>query len=384
MKKSRVIGSGLVLIVLTWCPALAFAQHYTQTNLVSNTGVAPVVPDPNLRNAWGLVHSPTSPWWISNNASGTSTLINASTTPVTLPSLVVTIPAPPGQPGNGTPTGMVFNGSPTDFLLAPMKPALFIWVTEDGTVAAWNPGVNPTKAVLKADNSQIPTAAAGAVYKGVTIVVIDGKRYLLAANFRSGHIDAFDSSFNPVTLNKRTSEDDQGEDDQHPFEDERIPRGFAPFNIESLGSSVVVTYAKQDAAKHDDVPGAGFGRVVVYGTNGKVIARLQQGSWLNSPWGIALAPADFGVFSHALLIGNFGDGTIAAFNPFSGEFLGNVLKPDGTKLAILGLWGLSFGNGGSSGPGNTLFFTAGPNDENDGLFGSLTPIPAELSGFAWQ
>jgi uncharacterized protein (TIGR03118 family) len=370
-------------VVTVW-PAPASAQHYIQTDLVSNTGGTPA--DPNLRNAWGLVHSPTSPWWVSNNATGTSTLINASTTPVTIPSLIVTIPAPPGQSGNGTPTGIVFNGSSTDFLLAPTKPALFIWVTEDGTVAGWNPGVNATQAIIKADNSKKPTPAAGAVYKGVTIAVIDGQRYLLAANFRSGHIDVFDSSFTQVSLDKHAGDDDDhgSQDDQHPFEDERIPRGFAPFNIVSLGANVVVTYAKQDDASHDDVPGAGLGRVVVYSLSGKVVGRTENGPWLNSPWGVTLAPADFGVFSHALLVGNFGDGTIAAFNAVTGRFLGNVLKADGSKLSISGLWGLSFGNGGSSGPGNTLFFTAGPNGESDGLFGSLTPIAAELSGFAWQ
>jgi uncharacterized protein (TIGR03118 family) len=384
MRKLRLSPLLATLAVVTVWPALASAQHYIQTDLVSNTGGTPA--DPNLRNAWGLVHSPTSPWWVSNNATGTSTLINASTTPVTIPSLIVTIPAPPGQSGNGTPTGIVFNGSSTDFLLAPTKPALFIWVTEDGTVAGWNPGVNATQAIIKADNSKKPTPAAGAVYKGVTIAVIDGQRYLLAANFRSGHIDVFDSSFTQVSLDKHAGDDDDhgSQDDQHPFEDERIPRGFAPFNIVSLGANVVVTYAKQDDASHDDVPGAGLGRVVVYSLSGKVVGRTENGPWLNSPWGVTLAPADFGVFSHALLVGNFGDGTIAAFNAVTGRFLGNVLKADGSKLSISGLWGLSFGNGGSSGPGNTLFFTAGPNGESDGLFGSLTPIAAELSGFAWQ
>jgi uncharacterized protein (TIGR03118 family) len=372
-----------ILVVTALWPAPALAQHYVQTNLVSNTGAAPVT-DPHLRNAWGLVHGATTPWWISNNASGTSTLVNASTSPVTLPSLVVTIPAPAGQTGNGTPTGIAYNGSPADFLLAPGKPAVFIFVTEDGTVAGWNSGVNPTQAVIKVDNSQKPTAAAGAVYKGVTIAVIDGQRYLLAANFRSGHVDVFDTMFNPVHLHRHDGDHDGDDDGDRPFEDERVPHGFAPFNVQSLGANVVVTYAKQDDARHDDVPGAGLGRVVVFDANGDVVARLQNGSWLNSPWGIALAPADFGVFSHALLVGNFGDGTIAAFNPITGRFLGNVLNPDGSTLAITGLWGLSFGNGGASGPGNVLFFTAGPNNENDGLFGSLAPVPAELAGFAWQ
>ena len=246
--------------------------------------------------------------------------------------------------------------------------------------------MNATQAVITVDNSKKPTPAAGAVYKGATFVVINGQRYQLAATVRSGHIDAVDSSFTQVRLDKHAiDDDDHGFDgDEHPFEDERIPRGFAPFNIVSLGANVVVTYAKQDAARHDDVAGAGNGRVVVFSASGHVVARMDSGPWLNSPWGVTLAPADFGVFSHAVLVGNFGDGTIAAFSPFTGRFLGNVLNPDGTKLAIKGLWGLSFGNGGASGPGNALFFTAGPNDENDGLFGMLAPIPAELGGFAWQ
>ncbi len=381
MRKLRLSALYTVFTLMALWPALACAQHYVQTDLVSNTGGAQAT-DPNVRNAWGLVHSATSPWWVSDNASGVSTLINASTTPVTIPSVVVTIPAPTGQSGNGTPTGMVFNGVSTDFLLAATKPALFIWVTEDGTIAGWNPGVNATKAVITVDNSKNPTPAAGAVYKGVTIVVINGQRYLLAANFRSGHIDAFNSTFNQVRLGRHGGDNnDQGsEDGQGPFEDERIPRGFAPFNIQSVGPNVYVTYAKQDDVRHDDVPGAGLGYVVIYSQSGDVVARLDHGPWLNAPWGVALAPADFGSFSHTLLVGNFGSGTIAAFNPVTGQFLGNVLKPDGSTLTIDGLWGLSFGNGGASGPGNALFFTAGPNAESDGLFGTLTPIPAEING----
>jgi uncharacterized protein (TIGR03118 family) len=381
MRTFRVSPLIATLVAALLWPTLALAQHYIQTDVVSNTGGAQAT-DPNLRNAWGLVHSAGSPWWVSNNATGTSTVYNTSTTPVTVASLIVTIPAPPGQSGTGTPTGIVFNGSGTDFLLAPNRAAAFIWVTEDGTVAAWNSAVNPTQAVIKVDNSKNPSPQNGAVYKGVTIAVIDGQRYLLATNFRSGRVDVFDSSFNQVRL--ASHDDHDGDGDGRPFEDERIPRGFAPFNIESLGANVVVTYAKQDAAHHDDVAGAGFGYVVVYSPHGEVVARLQHGPWLNSPWGLALAPADFGVFSHALLVGNFGDGTIAAFNPMTGRFLGNVLNPDGSMLTIDGLWGLSFGNGGASGPGNVLYFTAGPNDENDGLFGSLAPVAAELTAYAWQ
>jgi uncharacterized protein (TIGR03118 family) len=326
-----------------------------------------VVHDPNVKNAWGLVHGATTPWWISNNASGTSTLINASTIPATIPSLIVTIPPAPSQSGAGTPTSVMFNGSLTDFLLAPGKPAIFMWVTEDGTISAWNPSVNATHAVIKVDNSQKPRPDHGAVYKGATIGEVDGKKFIFAANFRSGRIDVFDSRFTQL----RVSED--------AFDDDRIPHDFAPFNVQGIGPNIYVTYAKQDATQHDDVPGAGLGFVDVFSTRGELVARLQHGRWFNAPWGVVQAPAYFGEFSHAVLVGNFGDGTIAAFNAVTGRFLADLLNPDGSLLTIDGLWGLSFGNGGASGPGNALFFTAGPDSETNGLFGQLTPIGAELN-----
>jgi uncharacterized protein (TIGR03118 family) len=271
----------------------------------------------------------------------------------------------------------MFNGSPTDFLLAPGKQAIFLWVTEDGTIQGWNPGVNPTTAIIVVDRSQKPTSANGAVYKGATIIEIDGKEFILAANFRSGRIDVFDSTFRQVRL-QRHEEDSDGE--KEAFEDDRIPRDFAPFNVQAYGPNVYVTYAKQDGPKHDPVkpgqPGDGF--VDIFSRHGRLITRLEHGDWFNAPWGVVLTPADFGEFSHTLLVGNFRGGTIAAFNPITGKFLGNVLNPDGTMLDIDGLWALGFGNGGASGPGSTLFFTAGPDNEVDGLFGTLTPIATEL------
>jgi len=362
MSHKRVLGT-LVLLISGLCPAVAFGQHYTQTNLVSNTGAAPV-PDSNLRNAWGLVHGPSTPWWISNNFTGTSTLYDVSTTPTTIRPTVVTVPPAPGHQGLGKPTAVMFNGSTTDFLLAPGKPAIFIWVTEDGSISGWNPTVNATTAVIKFPD---PNHPADAVYKGATIAEIRGHKYILAANFRSGHIDVFDTNFMPVDAPK------------HAFRDQKLPKGFAPFNVQGIGPNVYVTYAKQDDDKEDDVPGAGLGYVDAFTPDGDLLQRLDHGKFLNAPWGVTLAPAFFGEFSHAVIVGNFGDGTIAAFNPVSGEFLGNMLTPSGATLAIDGLWGLAFGNGGPSGPGNTLFFTAGPNDEMDGLFGSLTPVAAELA-----
>jgi uncharacterized protein (TIGR03118 family) len=377
---------------LSLFPTLALAQHYQQTNLVSNVPVTPAasVTDPNLQNAWGLVHGPTTPWWISNNAGGTSTLYNTSglnpenpagqtPAPVLVPVTIIALNAPGGAPGNGvkipnapsqpapgSPTSVMYNGSTTDFLLAPGKPAVFLFVTEDGTIQGWNSGVNATTAVIEVDNSQVPNKNNGAVYKGATIAEIGGSEYILAANFRSGRIDVFDSNFKPVSV------------PQEAFHDDGIPQGFAPFNVQGIGPNIYVTFAQQDSAKHDPVAGAGLGYVVVFDGQGKNIAHLEHGDWFNAPWGVVLAPADFGEFSHALLVGNFRGGTVAAFNPRTGRFMGNVLNAGGSTVNIDGLWALAFGNGGASGPGSTLFFTAGPDNETNGLFGTLTPVTSEL------
>lgn len=376
----------IAVFALSFLPAVTLAQHYTQTNLVSNVAGRAPVTDANLQNAWGLVHGPGTPWWISNNAAGTSTLYSGAGAIVALPTPTggVTIPNAPSQPAPGSPTGVMFNGSATDFLLTPAvgntpgKQAIFLWVTEDGTVQGWNPGVNLSTAIIKADKSEKPNKKNGAVYKGATIIEVDGQKFILAANFRSGRMDVFDTNFNQVSF---------GED---AFDDDRIPEHFAPFNVQACGPNVYVTYAEQDAPKHDpEKPGdPGDGFVSVFNLHGKLISRLEHGPWFNAPWGVVLTPADFGEFSHALLVGNFRGGTIAAFNPITGKFLGNVLNPDGSTLNIDGLWALGFGTGNinfadhtkdsTSGSGNVLFFTAGPDSETNGLFGTLTPVAAEL------
>ncbi len=382
---------GTVSLTLLLAP-LCFAQEYIQTNLVSNVPVTPaaVVTDPNLQNAWGLVHGPGTPWWISNNAGGTSTLYNTSglnplnpsaqsPTPVLSPVTIVALNAPggtpgngvkipnaPGQPAPGSPTSAIFNGGASDFLLASGAPAVFIFVTEDGTVQGWNPSVNATTAIIKVDNSQVPNKRNGAVYKGATIAEINGKEFLLAANFRSGRIDVFDSNFQQVRISEEL------------FDDDEIPPDFAPFNVQGIGPNVYVTYAKQDAAKHDPVGGAGLGYVAIFSPDGRKLAHLQHGEWFNAPWGVVLTPADFGEFSHTILVGNFRGGTIAAFNPLTGKFIGNMLDSAGAVVNIDGLWALAFGNGGASGPGSTLFFTAGPDNETNGLFGTLIPVSAQL------
>jgi uncharacterized protein (TIGR03118 family) len=368
----------LLAVGLSLLPVAAKAQHYTQTNLVSNVADQAPLQDPNLQNAWGLVSSPTgSPWWVSNNAGGTSTLytITATSTGFTAtldpvnppPNEFVKIPNAPSQTPPGSPTGVMFNGSPTDFLLAPGKQAVFLFVTEDGTVQGWNPKVNPASAVIVADHSQIPDAANGAVYKGSTIAEIDGHKFILAANFRSGKIDIFDTNFKQVHFSEEK------------FDDDSIPRDFAPFNVQGVGPNIYVTYAKQDAAKHDPPnpgqPGDGF--VDVFDRHGRLLQRLEHGNWFNAPWGVVWATPDFGEFSNTILIGNFRGDNISAFNPVTGKFLGNMLNPDGSTLLIDGLWALRFGNDGSAGPATTLFFTAGPNGETDGLLGTLTPVAAE-------
>jgi uncharacterized protein (TIGR03118 family) len=376
---------------LSLFPTLTWAQHYQQANLVSNVPVTPAatVTDPNLLNAWGLVHGPTTPWWISNNTGGTSTLYNTSglnpanpaQTPAPVLPPVTIIPLnglggtpqngvkilTPNQSGSGSPTTTMFNGSPTNFLLDPTHQATFLWATLDGTIQGWNSTLPPTTAaVIKVDKSQIPTKTNGAVYTGATIAGMNGKEYILAANFRSGRIDVFDSNFKQLRLPEWVLNDNE------------LPRGFAPFNVQGIGNNIYVTYAQQDAAKHDPMGGAGVGYVAIFNDRGRKIAHLEHGDWFNAPWGVVMTPANFGVFSHAILVGNLIGGNIAAFNPLTGRYIGSVLNPDGTDVKIDGLWALVFGNGGASGPGNTLFFTAGPDRGANGLFGTLTPVTAEL------
>jgi uncharacterized protein (TIGR03118 family) len=368
---------GLVVVLL---PVSALAQHYKQTNLVSDImGMAPVH-DPNLKNPWGLTRSSGSPFWVSNNNSGKSTLYDGNGNPFPPPSkggpLVVTVPPPGFAPGTqSAPTGVVFNGSPTDFLLAPGKPAIFIFSTEDGTISGWNPGVNPptsvTNAILKVDHSD-KGSANGAVYKGATSAEVNGKRFLYVTNFRSAEVEVYDTNFKRVQLDKDAFDPDG--DGDHEQGAERIPHGFAPFNIQNIGGTLFVTYAKQDAPRHDPVGGDGLGFVEIFTPSGKHIGHFEHGDWFNAPWGVVWTTRDFGEFSNSILVGNFRSGWIAAFNGFTHKFIGFVRNPDNSLMFIDGLWSLTFGNDATAGPANTLFFTAGINNETDGLFGTITPI----------
>jgi len=363
--------------VLVLIPTLTSAQQYKQTNLVSDiAGMAPLT-DPNLKNPWGLTRSSGSPWWVSNNNSGTSTLYTGAGAAVPINGTgFVTIPPPGFAPGTqSTPTGVVFNGSATDFLLKTGSSAHFIFVTEDGTIAAWATGPNAELEVDNSDNG----SGKGAVYKGATSGEINGHKFLYVTNFRSGRVEVYDTTFKRVHLgddafNLHGDCDRDDHDDHHDCDGDRDRQSFAPFNIQNIGGSIFVTYAKQDGAGHDDVAGPGLGFVEIFTPRGRHIGHLQHGDWFNSPWGVVWTTRDFGEFSNAILVGNFGSGQIAAFNGFTYKFQGFLKNADNSLLTINGLWSLTFGNDGTAGPANTLFFSAGINDEADGLFGTITPI----------
>ncbi len=372
----------VLLLALLVYPGGVFAQHYIQTNLVSDMpGVAPTV-DPNLVNPWGLSRSSTSPWWVSDNNSGDSTLYTGTGAiiPINGNGIVTILPSEDAPAGTlGSPTGTVYNGS-TDFVIpAPNgKPAVFLFATEDGTISGWNGGPSAVRVVDHNDNG----SPNGAVFKGLTSAVWNGNRYLYVTNFRAGRVEVYDTNFNRVKLGDEAF--DPGGDGDNDSDDgygaQHIPQGFAPFNIQNIGGSLFVTYAKQDAVRHDDVAGPGNGYVEIFTPSGKHIGHLQHGEWLNSPWGVVWTTRDFGVFSNTILVGNFGSGWIAAFNGFTHKFIGFVENPDSSILTIDGLWALTFGNGATAGPSTTLYFTAGPDQESHGLLGTLTPVKAEQDG----
>jgi len=348
----NLVTWSITLGVAVCVSARVSAQHYQQINLVSDVAGLAATQDPNLVNPWGLTASGTSPWWVADNGTGVSTLYNGAGQKL---SLVVTVPPPLGSPPPSTPTGIVFNGS-SDFQVGPNQPARFIFVTEDGTISGWNPGANPTNAILKVSN------AGSAIYKGATLAQANGANFLYVANFFNGSVDVFDKNYVQVPVPAGA------------FTDPDIPSGFVPFNVQNIGGNIYVTFAKQGANKHDEIDGPGLGFVDAFDSNGVLLNRLRSGHWMNAPWGVALAPAGFGKLSGKLLVGQFGSGEIASFDPINGNFQGLLRGLHGQPLEIEGLWALRFGNGASAGPLNTLFFTAGIDGEQHGLFGTITPI----------
>jgi uncharacterized protein (TIGR03118 family) len=351
-----VIALGLfaAMVLSPTIGPLAADNSYVATNLVSDVLSASHT-DPNLVNAWGIAFNPNGFVWIADNGTGKSTLYDGLGNAA---SLIVTIPPPAGGT-SAAPTGIVFNSS-ADFAVSNgtvSGASAFIFATEDGTISGWSPTVDSTHAILAVDNS-----AAGAVYKGLALAGDGTGHFLYATDFHNRKIDVFDATFKPAALSGS-------------FADPHIPAGYAPFGIRNINGTLYVTYAKQDADKLDDVKGKGHGFVDVFDANGNLIDRFATRGSLNSPWGLAVAPADFGKFSNRLLIGNFGDGKINAFDLATGESLGALKRKSGKTLVVDGLWGLDFGNGVKDFPTDVLFFTAGPNGEANGLFGKIDVAP---------
>jgi uncharacterized protein (TIGR03118 family) len=404
MRRST-LATALVAVLISYLatPAAVKTGGYVATDLVTNrsftdkNGISHTgqIQDANLLNPWGVTEIPTgSPFWISDNAAGVATLYNVpANTPnsVTKNPRVVSIPTP-GHPldSSGAPTGTVFNittlADPTKggFMISGVDadnnptsaPARFLFATEDGTIVGWNPNVNPegfdpTKAgnygIIAVDhsgNNFDPNAnvKTGAVYKGLAIATdANGMTRLYVTNFRSGMVEAYDVNFAAVASPPA-------------FVDPKLPDSYAPFNIVPINGELFVTFAVQNADKHDDVAGQSHGIVDVFELDGTFRQRFAQHDQLNSPWGVALAPTGFGELGGALWIGNFGNGHINTFDPDTGKFLSKVRDPKGQAILIDGLWTIRFGSDNDGGgAANTLYFTAGPNGETDGLFGSLTP-----------
>ena len=383
----------------------------TETNLVSDGFVPAPTIDPNLINPWGVASSATGPFWVSDNGAGVVTIYNGAGSPVTVAGhTAIQVATPPGQTtsatptGSGasmagavtpttsammtpvtagqttsatptssgtsmagaatpttpaTPTGDVFNAAGTGFDISSggvTASSVFIFATEDGTISGWNPTVNSGSSVLAVDNSQ---GGKGAVYKGLAIGQTSNGPMLYAANFRNGTVDVFNKDFQQVNS----------------FTDPKVPAGFAPFNVQVLDNNLFVTFAKQDSAKHDDVAGSGNGFVDEFDLNGNLMQRVASGGPLDSPWGLAIAPSGFGQFANDLLVGNFGDGTINAYNPTNDQFLGKLLGADGSPITIGDLWSLVPGNGSATSNPQAIYFTAGVQNEAHGLFGTLTATP---------
>jgi uncharacterized protein (TIGR03118 family) len=340
-------------------------RSYVQTNLVSDIPGLAAHTDPTLRNPWGTATGPGLPIWVSDNAAGATTLYDGVGNPATGPAgqHVVAIPAPPsaGPGAVGAPDGAVFNPS-TDFVVSKAGasgPSKFIFATEDGTIVGWNSNVDSTNAIIAVDRSTATDKAGdvGAVYKGLALATTSAGNFLYATNFRFGTVEVFDSSFNLVNS----------------FTDPTIPVGFAPFGIHNIGGKLFVTFAKQDAAKHDDDAGPGNGFVDVFSPNGDLLQRFASAGRLDSPWAVALAPTSFGVAGGNILVGNFGNGRINEFDASSGKFLGQLRSSSGSPLTIPDLWGLRFPTGSLNAVPNALYFTAGINHEADGLFGDIVP-----------
>ena len=341
-------------------------QHYKQTDLTSSNASLAPVSDVHLINPWGLSRSSGGPWWVSDNGTGLSTLYSGTGSVIPL---VVTIPPADAKKNpTGSPTGTVFNGG----VGFPVKgnPSIFLFVTEDGTISGWSPKSDPTNAIIAVNEKD------HASFKGATQATVNLKqsaqKLLYVADFFNAKVQVFDQGFHHLSfIEDRFQQPGEGEEGQSSSEGSD---GFAPFNIQNIGGDLYVSYAKQDGTRLNEVDGPGLGYVVVYSPEGRMLRRLERGSFFNAPWGMALASGDFGQYSHDLLVGQFGSGEILVFDPLTGKFLGKLNDPNNAPLKIDGLWGLSFGNGLAAGPATSLYFSAGINHEAAGLFGSIAAV----------
>jgi uncharacterized protein (TIGR03118 family) len=364
-KIGTAVGSAAAMALLA-APVSAAASPpagnaFVQTNLVSDRAdQGAQVVDASLLNPWGLAFGPATPLWVADNNAGVATVyaVTPGGLKVTKLDLTVTLKGGRKATGDGpSPTGQVFNPT-TGFVVHSKQgsgPALFIFDSESGRISAWSPKADPISAGMSA--GQVEFRSRTAVYKGLAIATVHGRAFLYATNFHAGTVDVFDSHFRQVHLAGR-------------FRDPRLPARYAPFGIEAVGGRLVVTFAEQDATRHDDVSGPGHGFIDIFSTAGQLIRRLASRGTLNSPWGLALAPGGFGRFSHMLLVGNFGDGRINAFNPVTGRFASQLRDAKHMVISIDDLWALRFGTATTGGT-HTLLFSAGINDEKDGLVGSI-------------
>jgi uncharacterized protein (TIGR03118 family) len=349
---SRRSRAGYRLVLECLEDRCLMASGFLQVNLASDLpGVAPVT-DANLVNPWGLSYSPTGPFWIAEAGAGISDVLDGRANVIPM---YATVPSAGGV-GVGSPTGTVYNGTAGFQISANgnTRSSIFLFATQDGAISGWNGFVDPSHAVIAVDNS-----ASGASYMGLAIAIdATGHTFLYAADFSHSSIDVFDSDFQPLTQ-------------PGAFQDPNLPAGYSPFNVQSVGNVLVVAYAKLNSNGNDEVRGAGLGVVDIYSTSGALVSRLATGGALNAPWGVALAPSNFGLFGGDLLIGNRGDGRISAFNPVTDQFVGQLDSDKGTPIAIPGLWAISFGNDHLGGAADTLFFAAGIHNEAHGLFGAI-------------
>jgi uncharacterized protein (TIGR03118 family) len=326
------------------------ASAFATRTLVADSGSGAEHVDARLVNAWGIAFNPTGFVWVANNGSATSTLYDGNGVPQTL---VVAIP--PGSAGVSNPTGIVFNSGAAFQVIqnGVSGGSAFIFASENGTLSGWSPAVNRTNAIVAVD-----TGALGTAYKGLATATFAGASYLYAADFRNGRVDVYDSTWKPVTL-------------PGGFTDPGLPPGYAPFGIQAIGGRIYVAYALRAAGSIDEIKGAGRGIVDVFDAGGALVRRVASGGALNAPWGMAMAPANFGGASNMLLVANFGDGKINAYNADTGAFAGTLSRTGGAPIVIDGLWGIAFGNGVNNQPVNTLFYTAGPGDEAHGVYGRI-------------